>query len=369
MKNFICLFAVLILASGCRPKSSDAGGDIEVINIPEETTGSILDIAENYRYITLDVGDNTDAMLGAITKLRVFGDKIYVMDNIFTEKMLIFDKDGTFLKKVGFRGRGPREYVDLTTFELNYTEEELLIKDDNGKKILVFDLDGNYKRTVSDQNIRGDGVAVLPGGNIVYGIDAACSNAGELNDFKLIICDSANKPLEWYCKDIVDYKFGYTSLNFINPDFDGTITFAPQLMNDVYLISDAGAKKIYSINFPDMLDRNDYERYDHPSSFNKSSSADKTIFVGNHAGSNDYLCFEYLYEDEDRHAYYNKKDKSVIVCSDNLCARDLTFDRQGNLWGGISAADIFSDESAKAREIADAIVKSGNPVVVCYNLK
>jgi hypothetical protein len=354
----------------CRQKPSvDLYGNAETIEIPENVAESIMDIAENYRYITLDPGDNIDAMLGAITKIRVFRDRFYIMDNVFTDKLLIFNIDGTFFKKVSSLGRGPKEYIDLTTFELDYVRGELLIRDNVGRKILIFDLDGNYKRTIDNQSIRGEGIAVLPNGNLVYGVEAAISNSNELNDFKLIVCDKENNPLNWHFKDNTNYKFGHLSLNFTNPGFDGTVTFSPQLMNDVYRISDAGVERIYSIDFPDMLDRKDYEKYDHPLSFDKSSSARKTIFTGTHADSDNYFYFRYSYRTETHHAYYNKKDKSLLVCSDKLCANELTFDEQGNLWGSLSESDLLFDESKKAIEIKDIIKESGNPILVSYDLK
>ena len=91
MKRILCFSAFLLLLAGCRSKSSDPVGNAVVIEIPETEKTSILDIVDDYRYITLKSEDHADAMLGVITKLRVYREKIYVMDNIFTDKLLIFD--------------------------------------------------------------------------------------------------------------------------------------------------------------------------------------------------------------------------------------------------------------------------------------
>lgn len=371
MKKLFLLSVLTIIIVSCREKSSAIlDDDVEYINLPENVVkSSIMDFVENYRYITLDTGTDFEGAIASIAKIRVYRDKIYVIDNVFTNKMLIFDADGTFFKRVSNRGRGPKEYVELTTFELDYVKEELLIKDDSDKKLLIFDLNGNYKRTVNNQNIRGSGIAVSPNGNMVYGVEAAFSNLGKLNDFKLILCDDGNTTLEKYCEDKVNYRFGCLSHNFLNPRFDSILTFAPQLIGDIFRISDTGVKRIYSINHPDMLDRTDYENYDDPSLFNKSVSAKKMRFEGNHADSNDYLHLEYMHKSKSHHAFYNKKDKSVIICDDKLCGRKLTFDEHDNLWGMLSDADLLFDDSEGTIELKKAIETSGNPVIVCYKLK
>ena len=365
----ITAFAVLVLAS-CRNKASIYYGDAEVIEIPKTVTESIFDIAENYRYVTLDVGDNLAAAIGGIDKVRVFRDKIYVMDIFTANKLLIFDKDGTFLKKVSRKGKGPREYVELTTFEIDYHKEEILLKDNVGGKVLVFNLDGDYKHTF-ECSIWSDGIAVLPNGNIVHGISGLPIHNIEVGSYKLIICDSENNILERHID--ADVLFSYTSQNFLNPGFDGTITFAPQFMNDVFRVSKDGVEHIYTINFTDMLDIKDIPELNNPNNlmdFFRSPLAQKMRFVGNHADSEDYFCLTYEHNSRRYTVYYNKNTGMTVATDDRLCGQNLTFDEDGNIWGSIMETSLFFvADSEKSAELREAIHKSGNPIVVTYTLK
>jgi hypothetical protein len=369
MRKVIYLLSVVLLLGGCRSKSHEIANDnSELIEIPSVIAESVMDIATNYHYITLNVADNMDAALGAISKLRVFRDKIYVMDNSFTNKLLIFGTDGTFLKKVSRMGRGPSEYLDIDTFDLDYTRNELLLKENAGNRIHIFDLDGNYKRTISN-NIYGGGIAILKSGKIVHGAELFRTNDDILDGAKLIICDNDNRPIEWYCQDRANYPFGFGSPTFLNPGVDGSATFAPQFSGEVYRISDEGVERIYVIDFDNMLNPRELLKYD-AMEFEKSPLSRQTIFKGNHADSEE--CFHFTYEHNKKkynNVYYDKKSKSAVLSDDILCGKNLTFDEHGNIWGALTEAALFYEESEKAVELKSAIAKSGNPIVISYNLK
>ncbi|MCL2561894.1 MAG: 6-bladed beta-propeller [Rikenellaceae bacterium] len=371
LRIIVCLSVAALIFSGCRSKVPVYYGDAEVIEIPKTVTESIFDVVDNYRYIPLNVGGNLAAAIGGIDKVRVFRDKIYVMDNITTHKLLIFDKDGTFLKNVGRKGRGPQEYVELTTFEIDYHREEILIRDNTSEKVLVFGLDGEYKRTL-DCSIWGGGIAVLPNGNIVRGIEGFRTNDKKFGNYKLIILDSDNNILERHCA--TEVRFPSLSQTFLNPGFDGTVTFAPQMMNEVYRISEGGVEHIYIINFTDMLDIKEIPDLNNPDNlmdFFQSPLAQKMRFVGNHADSEDYFCFTYEHNSRRYTVYYDKKTGLSTVSDDRLCGQNLTFDEEGNVWGSIMETSLFfaNAECEKVAELREAIQKSGNPILVTYTLK
>ena len=370
MKRIICFSALVLLFAGCRSRSSDPVGNAVVIEIPETTTGPIEDIVENFRYVTLKHGDNVDAMLGDISKLRVFRDRIYVLDISYTNKLLVFDKEGNFLNKVSRAGRGPAEYGNIASFDIDIPHEELLLKDNAQQKILVFDLDGNYKRTL-DCRIWSGGMAVLPNGNRIYGIEGFRTNVPESGGtYKLILCDGENNILEKYFENKTDYSIGEMGMNLLNPGYDGTVTFAPQYMGDVYRVSESGVERIYHIDFPDMADPEELAKYATTVESYGPFTAQKTVFAGNHADSEDYLCVRYEHKGRDHTAYYHKKSGAIWVTTDAVYGKHPTFDEEGALWGAaLDLALKYYSESEKAQEIRDAIAASGNPVVVCYTLR
>ena len=369
MKRIFCFSLFVLLFVGCQQKTSDPVGNAVVIEVPKTEMESLEDIAENFRYITLKHGENADAMLGAISKLRVFRERIYVLDLAYTNKLLIFDKEGHFLKKVSRTGRGPAEYGNIASFEIDIPHEELLLKDNAQQKILIFDLDGNYKRSL-DCRIWGGGMAVLPNGNRIYGIEGFRTNEPKVGgDFKLILSDGENRILEKYCENKNDSP-GHISMLFLNPGYDGTATFAPQYMESVYRISEQGVEHIYRIHFSDRVEAEELARHKDHDSFQQSSLSQKTLFLGNHADSEDYFCFSYEHEKRNHTAYYNKRSGTTVVTTNALYGKNLTFDEAGVFWGSVTDTDLFfSSKSEKALEIREAIEASGNPAVVCYTLK
>jgi hypothetical protein len=66
--------------------------------------------------------------------------------------IFIFDrKTGKSLKKINRKGAGNEEYTFIQRIVLDENKKEMLVHDHQVKKIIVFDLDGNFKRSL-EQN-------------------------------------------------------------------------------------------------------------------------------------------------------------------------------------------------------------------------
>ncbi len=102
-----------------------------------------------YRYIVPEVTD--ESLFAYIDKAYIDRGELYLYDYDFrnpNSKVLVFDAEtGKFLRAIGSQGRGPGEYVDLSSFTLDKPRREVLVSDGNGK-ILIYDAaTGAFKRS------------------------------------------------------------------------------------------------------------------------------------------------------------------------------------------------------------------------------
>ena len=96
----------------------------------------------NIRYVQLEtVKDN---LVGNIDKLLFHKDRIYVLDIRSAKSLFVFLKDGKFINAVKSSGRGPEEFMQPDDCIIDSFNETINILDRDLRKILVYDLEGNF---------------------------------------------------------------------------------------------------------------------------------------------------------------------------------------------------------------------------------
>ena len=128
------LGAILFILMGCGVDKSDSLVTVDVTaNYPKKEL--VLQDFMDVEYIPLEITD--------------VGKDILVLTNVRQGEILIFDRStGKGLKKINRRGQGPEEYILPFNVHLNKEEDEMFVNDGPSSKIQVYDLDGNYKRTI-----------------------------------------------------------------------------------------------------------------------------------------------------------------------------------------------------------------------------
>ena len=138
------LGAILFILMGCGVDKSDSLVTVDVtVNYPKKEL--VLQDFMDVEYIPLETTDEF-VVKGKITDV---GKDILVLTNVRQGEILIFDRStGKGLKKINRRGQGPEEYILPFNVHLNKEEDEMFVNDGPSSKIQVYDLDGNYKRTI-----------------------------------------------------------------------------------------------------------------------------------------------------------------------------------------------------------------------------
>jgi hypothetical protein len=100
---------------------------VNIDNAPREDFINLSSFLQDVETIILETNDN--CIIGEVNTIRVLDDYIVVMDSEITETVLVFDKEGRFLHRIGQIGQGPGEYIDITDSSIDFEKKEIYLID------------------------------------------------------------------------------------------------------------------------------------------------------------------------------------------------------------------------------------------------
>jgi hypothetical protein len=150
--NTILVIILLVVMAGC-----GGGGNQSEDFITVDVTKSypkkelILQDIFDVEYVALETNDEfvTRGFVRSIGR-----DIIVVMNGALTDgDIFIFDRsNGTGLRKINRKGQGPEEYLAISSITLDEDNNELFINCLYRSIIFVYDLFGNFKRCLNNDN-------------------------------------------------------------------------------------------------------------------------------------------------------------------------------------------------------------------------
>ena len=234
-------------AGGCdKERKNHLSVPMEVIDfttLEMRVLSEILDEKES-EYVLLKSG-NVKELLGRIDKMKVVDDKIYIADTRM-RSLVVYDCMGNYLAQVGIRGQGPKEYVNLSDFDV----------DANGN---VYVLDGRLNKMLQYNNdyecveecmlpFEADILATLDNDSLLLGLSSW--NRGDGAGHKIALVDKKGKIGQTY----LDYdRFvdpAYWISNYTFADAGSQLDYNQTIDNNIYILSRKGElEKVFFIDF------------------------------------------------------------------------------------------------------------------------
>ncbi len=151
MKKYLLLSIVFSLfLCGCTQKQNEVKNLSGMETIPitdfETYNGRFSEFAEAVEMIPLEFTD--ESILGEIKKVVLSEDFIFVMELDNSAGIYTFDRNGKFLYRIGSRGQGPKELVDVADFSINEKDRLIYIFDGARTKVCVFSFDNEFIKTI-----------------------------------------------------------------------------------------------------------------------------------------------------------------------------------------------------------------------------
>ena len=81
-----------------------------------------------------------ESVVGYVNKMEISDDTIFICDSWKGRSVKTFTMEGEYIRNIGKRGRGPFEYVDVTSMQV--TDTQVIIFDQILHKIMIFRHDG-----------------------------------------------------------------------------------------------------------------------------------------------------------------------------------------------------------------------------------
>lgn len=146
MKKMIFLVAALLGLASCTGEKKEKEAFITVditASYPEKDL--VLQDFMDVEYVPLETSDEFLSQ----GRISYVGENIIVAANKRQGDILLFDRaTGKGIRKINHKGFGPEEYIMPYNVILFEDKNEMFVNDGPTSKIQVYDLEGNYKRTI-----------------------------------------------------------------------------------------------------------------------------------------------------------------------------------------------------------------------------
>ena len=150
-QQLLGIFFLSLFLCGCYREKGDGSGIILIDGNKKypELNLRLSDIAD-VSYVPLKTDGVLFGYSQASRALFVHGNKIFIGDRFRDDpKLVMYDFNGTFLQLFGSYGRGPGEYMDLKGFAVDTLTSEVIIYDNFQKKLIVYGMEGKFRREKS----------------------------------------------------------------------------------------------------------------------------------------------------------------------------------------------------------------------------
>jgi len=151
-KSFTILAVILFLVTGC---GGEKQGDLITVDVTKSYSSKKAITLQDFmdvEYIALETNDDF-VNQGFVQDI---GKEIILVRNRNDDgNIYVYDRTGKALRKINRKGQGGEEYSDFLGITLDEDNKEMFVNDHFTKKIMVYDLEGNFKRSLSHKEENG----------------------------------------------------------------------------------------------------------------------------------------------------------------------------------------------------------------------
>lgn len=184
--HFVYIFILLILS--CQVKKVEEIGEFHTLAIDFSSEAKELSFSDfiypEIEVIPLDnLGDNSELIfINSIRKLQMHENELFLFDMIYSQKVIVFDRKGNYLRSIGRAGEGPGEYLQSIDFLIDKNEVHIL----DVSKVLTYNLNGEYLYSNKLGSFMSNGFSKFDSGYAFVGAGRGSDNLLlSDNDFEL----------------------------------------------------------------------------------------------------------------------------------------------------------------------------------------
>lgn len=366
--NLLFLTFLFILFS-CNPQKETASveEEKETVDISKmkrfDNVNEIIpdEFIRERKYIKLTSTDD-DFLFKEINKVRLVNDQLFILDGR-SKNLLVFDMDGVSIAKIGAKGNGPNEYIDIADFDID-SQGNIYTIDGRQNKLFIYNPDYSLKN-IQSLPFEADILSVTKDDKIIFGLSAW--NKGENEGASIIITDDNLKTSEVlaYYDEYVDNAFWVSHYSFVKTEKH--IIYNKPINNDILLFTKKGVlEKVVVFDFGKknvpLVKRKDIER--NLQNFNSYSLLKWITIV------DDNFLIGTFWENRETKSFFIDRKKSEMFVSNTTIDRDI-----GNVAGFdekifikfINPGSDRADENTLPKDIVKHL-NNGDFVLCIYEL-
>ena len=169
MKKSLLLLIMLSLFVGCNRSDSHLGSTDFLLDTSAHEDFSLTDVVESVDLLFLN--ETEQVMVGKVCDVRYVANRWYILDIDEGRSVVsIFDKQGNAIRQINLQGRGPKEYIELASFDVCPKTGDLYLGC-YPPKVMVFDKELNLKHEIECE-APYSGIAKCDDGLMLYGFVA-----------------------------------------------------------------------------------------------------------------------------------------------------------------------------------------------------
>lgn len=396
--NLCALFGVTTMWScGSAPKSDDGSlPGCQDIVLEEISTVPVHQRIDSVWCVPLETTDSS--LVSSVFDVEVMDDRFYVLDGSCAS-ILIFDKQGHYLGGIYDQGPGPKEYIRIVDMKLDRLNKQILVTDQFSKKLLVYDRDGNWVKTVPFAYCEGI-VVPFKGGRYVQVNDGREQFLpDDMRPWNLTLFDDQGHPLANWLQDQTPNQIDFPAVRRVCTLDNGELLFSPLFSSVFYRVGEDSIVPAYRlVNRLDgykSLSESDLQNMNYVYGNEQCSYEDYVqrsyILPGPFRDNECYLCVFLNIGKETGYVLYDKESgRTEVISLKDDSPNDIKFYTVDDaLWQLFSCFPRCVDGKAfyvelnhvhklmmgemdpgpKFGPIYDALGENDNPVLVGYTLK
>ncbi|MDR2911667.1 MAG: 6-bladed beta-propeller [Bacteroidales bacterium] len=303
MRNFYLLVFILFVF-GCKSSNNE---EIDTISIENNISDaiSIDDIFKEYKFISLEATTDS-SLVGVPRKIALKNDVIFVSDG---RRLFQFNTDGSHIRTLNKVGGGPQEYLGIWDFIVS--DKEILIWDQNSRKLIRYTLDNEYINSYVIDNFAAT-IHLVDRDKVLF------SSSYQSNDeYKFTVRDLETMNIVASFHPVNKNQITYR--HFAEQDnyyvYKNTLLFHEPMNNYIYEI---GNNKFEPVRYLDIYGKNPPEEFleekheDIMDIIVKAQTNGYCYGAPMYAESNDQIVFSFRAEDRTMLCSYSKEtDKSI----------------------------------------------------------
>lgn len=264
-----------------------------------------------------------ECIIQNIYALDVYNDKIYILDDK-AYSLFVFNRDGSFLHKIGRRGNGPGEYIELSDFSIDRARGIIYLWDEAADKAYKYDAEtGKFISSVQTEQdgdrsfciqycndklyINRSSEEEEPGSCLLREIDEKTGK--QLASF--ISAEEYNRGWNYALR--LPYSFFY-SKNTDHPKYIGIFS------DKIFTITKDIVIPAYTIKSKDFVKPSDVEKVirkykSNGHSFDLSDlyKDDKVFMISGFVEMDNFISFQYMKGYDRYYLLHNKQTKETTV--------------------------------------------------------